>query len=400
MGVESSENNKAAASASESDKQASNGQATDQQAADRQPDQEQPVSATRQGQRAAATEPARPVRSGRGIALLALLLAAAALALTGWQWWQQSQVATAPDWQPALQALASEQSREREALRAELQAASNDSRLDALQQQTADLQQAQQGLLQRLESLQGRADHNWQLSEAQYLLRLASRQLLLAEDVPTARRLLEEVDAILRQQADSGVFSLREQLALLRSELDALQPVDRSGIYLDLAALLEQSRHLRSQPVAAFDSENETAEEAHAERLQQSNRWERILLRLERYVRIDFQRGEEITPLLTRAELQRVQRSLQLALQQAQWAVLRGEQLVYQDALQSAAWVLDSFFAADDNQVQAMQARLQVLAGQSVSRATLDLSALEQALADYSRQRADRLQAVGVEDTP
>ncbi|HCL40152.1 MAG TPA: hypothetical protein DHW73_02115 [Pseudomonas sp.] len=140
-------------------------------------------------------------------------------------------------------------------------------------------------------------------------------------------------------------------------------------------------------PVPEFDPTDVSAEEEYADRLQRRDRWDRVLMRLERYVRVDFQRGKVITPLLDEAEMQRVRRTLQLTLEQAQWAALRGEETVYQASLDRAEQILTQYFELENPKVQAMQGQLQELHGRAVSLSPPDLAPLQQSLANYLQSR-------------
>lgn len=335
---------------------------------------------------AASRKPARTGGGGRGVSLLALLLAAAALGLSGWQWQQARQQ------QQAQLDLLAQQASQLASANARL-----DQRLDgvpegrdweAAQRLIAEMQRGQQALADRLKVLQGDGRDEWKLAEAQYLLRLASLRLLAVQDVAAARTLLETVDGILKSMPDSGLYGVREQLAHYQAELESLPELDRAGVFLRLGALRDQADTLAALPVPEFDPDELSTEEEYADRLQRRDRWDRVLMRLERYVRVDFQRGKVITPLLDDAELQRVRRTLQLTLEQAQWAALRGEEEVYQASLTQADKLLAQYFELENPRVQAMQTQLQELHARAVTLSPPDLTPLQQSLANYLQTRA------------
>ncbi|PKM29315.1 MAG: heme biosynthesis operon protein HemX [Gammaproteobacteria bacterium HGW-Gammaproteobacteria-11] len=338
---------------------------------------------------------------GKGLAALALLVGLAALGLQGWQWYQNSLQAegqsSALDAQLAV--VQAEQDRLSRSLDARLQGLPEASDWQQFQRLNADLQRSQQALSQRLDTLQGDARADWKLAEAEYLLRLASLRLLAAQDVTSATELLAAVDGILKAQPDTGVFAVREQLAQYRAELDNLPRLDRAGVFLRLGALREQVGRLVLLPVPVFDPDEVTVEEEFEDRLARRTRGERMLMRLERYVRVDFQRGKVITPLLDEAEMQRVRRTLQLTMEQAQWAALRGEPEVYLASLQQADALLRQFFELDNPQVRVMQEQLQSLTEQQVSLTAPDLAPLQQTLTAYIQSRRS-LPAVSEEPSP
>jgi len=316
------------------------------------------------------------------------VVALAALGLSGLQWYQadQRQASDAALSEQVAQLQAAQQQSQQQ-LEARLEGLPTASEWQQIEGLSADLQRSQQAVSQRLDTLQGDAQSDWKLAEAEYLLRLASLRLLASQDITSARELLSAVDNILQNQPDSGVFAVREQLAQFQGELSSLPEIDRAGVYLRLAAMREQVTRLVALPVPVFDPEELSVEEEYEDRLARRTRAERVLMRLERYVRVDFQRGKVITPLLDEAELQRVQRTLQLTLEQAQWAALRGESDVYTSSLEQADGMLRQYFELENPQVQAMQSQLESLAEQEVSLSPPDLSPLQQGLAAYIQSR-------------
>ncbi len=338
------------------------------------------------------TPPPKPVHSkasGRGLGWLALLIGAAALGLSAWQWYgtQQAESSTQARLDSQLTELSAAQRQAQSATEQRLQGLPAAEQWQQQQHLLADLQRSQQALSQRLDTLQGDARVDWKLAEAEYMLRLASMRLLAAQDVASAREMLGAVDHILMTQPDSGVFAIREQLARYQVQLEALPLIDRSGLFLKLAALHDQVDQLVALPVPVFDPNEVTPEEEYEDRLARRTRVERVLMRLERYVRVDFQRGKVITPLLDEAEMRRIRRTLQLTLEQAQWAALHGEGEVYRTSLERAAGMLEQFFELDNPQVQAMQTRLLALADERVAVAPPDLAPLQQGLAAYIQSR-------------
>lgn len=327
--------------------------------------------------------PSQPKSSsgGKGLASLALLVALAAGGLSAWHWYQgqaddESRGAALTE---RLEQLEQNQQQASDAQLQKLQGLPQPDQWKETQRLIADLQRSQQRLGQQLEQLQGEERTDWKLEEAQYLLRLASLRLLAAQDVTAAREMLEAVDNILRDQPNSGVFEVREALAKVQAELAALPQVDRAGIYLQLAALQDQVDQLVALPVPEFDPQQaESTEEA-----EQGSRVDRILARLQRYVRVDFQRGKVITPLLDEAEMQRIHRTLRLTLEQAQWAALRGEGEVYRQSLERAGEVLEEFFELENPRVQAMQEQLSQLAEREVNLTPPDIAPIQRELAEY-----------------
>ncbi|MFX7408679.1 uroporphyrinogen-III C-methyltransferase, partial [Acinetobacter baumannii] len=72
--------------------------------------------------------------------------------------------------------------------------------------------------------------------------------------------------------------------------------------------------------------------------------WELWWEKISSYIRIDFNAGQDIRPLLAGEQLAQVRLTIGLALEQAQWAALNGKQEVYEQALKQAQDVLDGYF--------------------------------------------------------
>src|SRR5690606_32413713 len=137
-------------------------------------------------------EQPRNAGGGRGPALLALVVAVAALGLSGWQWYQGQQQAgagqsTLSQLEHRITELANAQRQNQNTLGQRLDGLPSADQWQQEQRLIADLQRSQQALGQRLADLQGDARADWKLAEAEYLLRLASLRLLAAQDVRSAR---------------------------------------------------------------------------------------------------------------------------------------------------------------------------------------------------------------------
>ena len=85
---------------------------------------------------------------------------------------------------------------------------------------------------------------DWLLAEAEYLLRLANQRLIMAGDVVAATALLNSADSILLELDEVSLHSARAAVATDLAALRAVPKVDVEGLYLRLAALIEQVQHL------------------------------------------------------------------------------------------------------------------------------------------------------------
>lgn len=334
---------------------------------------------------------ARTRAPGRGLAWLALLVALLAAAAAGWGIWQQQQLQARSTLQAQLDALREQVARLDTADRQvqdKLGHFAPIAELAAQQQLLTQLQGDQQALNQRVSQVLGASRQSWRLAEAEHLLRLASLRLVALQDINSALVLVQGVSEILREQDDPDAFAAREQVAKLLQALRSVEQPDRSGLFLQLAALRDQVPGL--QPLAPeFVSSGEglTGSAAEGDGSNSLAQWQE---RLSQYFRIQLDAAQDVRPLLAGEQLDQVRLALSLALEQAQWAALNADGQVYPVALQQAAAILQATFQQDNAQARALLASIEQLASQPVSISVPDL---QPALAALQAYIARRLQA-------
>jgi uroporphyrin-3 C-methyltransferase len=101
-------------------------------------------------------------------------------------------------------------------------------------------QESIESLQMALSEMQGRRPNDWLLAEADYLIKLASRKLILEKDVNTAIALMESADQRVATLNDPTLLSLRQ---FINDDLTALKstPVfDKDGLALKLMSLQKQ----------------------------------------------------------------------------------------------------------------------------------------------------------------
>jgi uroporphyrin-3 C-methyltransferase len=327
-----------------------------------------------------------PARRSNSLAWLALLLALLAGAAAGWTYWQlrqgtSAEVVADSGVAEALAELSSENRRLLERLET-LESNVPDQR--PLREAVTDLQAEQQKHGVRLERLQGDGRRELRLAEAEHLLRLASLRLSALQDVDSAVALIEGADEVLREQDDPTSFAARRELTRVLEALRTRPQPDRTGLYLKLATL-------RDEAFALTDSVPEfQRREAEMHEGVEQGHWERWREQLSSYVRIEFDAEQDIRPLLAGQSLAQVRLALGLALEQAQWAVLNGEEKVYQEAMGQAREVLESHFSENRPQVEALSQRLKTLAEEPISFATPDITPALEAFQAYLLRRQAR----------
>lgn len=311
------------------------------------------------------------------ISIVALVLVLS-LALWNWQQWNNSQAS-----QQVLKDLQQETAQldSRYVERGSQQA----QRLQSL----TDAVTTQQELMT---TLQRQIDHNattlleagnrtrtdWLLAEAEYLLRVANQRLLIEKDIKGAASALQAADDVLAESDDIGVYPVRQQLALEVLALKSVVAVDRTGLYLQLEAAIDSVHQLTDQTLihdnapgfmlSADASNVDVGESSAAVRAWQS--FTRTLKQVVVVRRLD----EQVKPLLSPDQSAYVRLNLQLMLEEAELAVLRGNQTLYQKSLEKALTTMQEWYNADNARVGALADTLGELASRNVDPELPDIS--------------------------
>ncbi|WP_326429510.1 uroporphyrinogen-III C-methyltransferase [Stutzerimonas frequens] len=338
------------------------------------------------------TAPSKPVASGgaKSLATVALLVGLGGVALAGYGVWQLQQLGAQEG--QRLEAMQGTAEQTRQLAERERQMAARLGRLEQLpsageleerRRMLATLQSDQQRLSGRVEQVLGASREEWRLAEAEHLLRMAMLQLSAMQDVKSAEMLVHEADLILQKQDDPAAYSTRQKLLEGLEGLRSLPELDRTGLFLQLGALRGQTARLSA---LAPEFVNGEAQPESA----QDSRWQRWLNELTRYVRVDFDAGADVKPLLAGQTLGQVRLALSLAIEQAQWAVLNGNAEVYRQSLEQASSVLKDHFSEDNGQARGLRKRLEELSQREVEVTLPDLAPALEALQAYVQKRERR----------
>ncbi len=334
-----------------------------------------------------ASSSPKPGKGGRGMAGVALVVGLAGLAAGGYSLWQTQQLADQE--QQRLQSAQATSEQTRQLSERSQQLAGRLGRLEQLpsaeqledrRRLLSQLQSDQQRLSGRVEQVLGASREQWRLAEAEHLVRMAMLRLSAMQDVNSAESLLAEADLILRKQDDPGAYATRQKMLEGLEALRSLPELDRTGLFLQLGALRGQANQLNG--LAPQFEMGQGSESGQAD-----SRWQRWLNELTRYVRIDFQAGNSVKPLLAGQSLAQVRLALSLAIEQAQWAVLNSNEKVYQQSLDQAARLIEDHFSEENGQSRGLRDRIEALKERQVSVTLPDLAPALQALQAYVQKR-------------
>jgi uroporphyrin-3 C-methyltransferase len=226
---------------------------------------------------------------------------------------------------------------------------------------------------------------SWLVAEAQYLLRLANQRLVMAGDVAAAQLLLGSADNILRELGDIGLHDVRGAVAADLAAVRAVPKVDVEGIYLRLSALIEQADKL-----VIFELPEKEAQPAREveddwqQRLQRG--YEEAATKLSDYIVIR-RRDVPMEALMDPQWEGLVRQNLRMLLEQAQVALLSGNQTLYRESLERSQHWVKQFFDSDEAASRAMAQEISQLQGLTVAVELPDISRSLRALDQAMEQR-------------
>lgn len=274
----------------------------------------------------------------------------------------------------------------------------NTERLERIYSQT-DGQQAQriqameetlEAQHEKLATQQRQIDHNarellesgnrtrtdWLLAETEYLLRIANQRLMIEKDFKGALAALRSADEVLTETDDVGVYPVREQLAKEILALRGITGVDRTGLYLQLEAAIASVHELTDSALAGSTplapAENGEVEEGAAGNAIQ-RAWQQTRETLSDVI-VVRRMDEKIKPLMSPDQSAYARLNMQLMLEEAELAVLRGYQTLYDRALTKAINALTDWYDGGDERISALKASLEELQGKAIDPELPDIS--------------------------
>jgi uroporphyrin-3 C-methyltransferase len=255
-------------------------------------------------------------------------------------------------------------------------------------EQLAGLQRALREQQQRINDLTVEDRESWQLAEVQYLLRLANQRLIMTGDNVSAEALLRSADTVLRAMDDADLHGLRSAVAADVAALRAVPKLDIQGLYLRLDALIRQTdalvlfelpeRRVEMEPIAGEDWQT---------RLSQG--YEMALSKLSEYIVVS-RRDVPVETLMDPQYEGLVRQNMRMLLEQAQVAMLSGNELLFRQSLERAEGWVTQFFKADEQSAVAMAEELRLIRDERVSVSLPDLNASLVALDTVMQARLAR----------
>jgi len=237
-----------------------------------------------------------------------------------------------------------------------------------LSQAEADLQSG----LELVTASKPTTPNKWRLAEASYLLREANRSLIMQRDTVFALRALTSAEEILQDLGDLAPFPLRAKLANDIASLARVETVNIEEIYIRLETLKGNIPSRVSTQDNFASVEQVTAPPTQAW-------WQQILDRVKNLIRISslieesaVQTLPKLLPTQEVATLANLR--ISLAIEQAQLALLQGQEQVYQASLLRAKTTTIEYFDANGAREIMFLADIEELSGIDLTPELTDIS--------------------------
>ncbi len=286
-------------------------------------------------------EKTQATSSSNGLVWFALVLTWAAIAAAGYLGWPKYQAM-----QAAVQ-IASQQAESINEQRLAIQAIDEKSsgvqqRLAgqsgqitqiASQLQAADQQLAQIATInQQLVTMAGKveratrtSDESWQLAEVEYLLSLAQQRALLGASPETTLRMLDSAASVLTTIDEVATIPVRQAIENDKLRLKSMKSSQRVDYFLRVTALLNQIDSLAMQKVRTSEAQREQEIDADPSSFTDY---------ISRVIRV--KKAEPPKPLRTPEQELFLRQNVTMDLKVMQWALLQGEQTVFDQSVISA----------------------------------------------------------------
>ena len=263
--------------------------------------------------------------------------------------------------------------------------------LAALDQTQQRLQGEMQGLQNRVLDLNDKRPNDWMLAESEYLVRMAGRKLWLEHDLVSAITLLGNADERIAALNDPSLMPIRKALAEDIAKLKGMPRIDREGLTLKLAALSDQIELLPLSTVSMPEAKAEPDQAVSTN----PDEWESNLKKnwvkfTENFITIRRRDGA-VEALLSPQQEIFLRENLKTKLLQAQLAVYREQQALYEDSLDKAQRWLTQYFDTDNSATRYMQGEIDKLKGEQIQ---IDYPAQFKTQAMLEQVLTERLQRI------
>jgi len=227
----------------------------------------------------------------------------------------------------------------------------------SLQQEKITLLDKQMQMVLQQQSYQA---SDWGLLRARYFLELAQINASWTDDLQTSSALLNQADVVLENIHDQRVYDVRKAIAEEKTQVDAAEKIDVVGVLNQLSAAQKTATHLLARQIPLLTDNKEAAITNEKTSSVWRMRLDDSIQALKKLVvvrRVD----ESHQPLMTPDLAALLRENIQLILQEAQFAVLQHNEVLYHFLLKQVMDKIKLFDLKEAN-TQALQRQLDALA--------------------------------------
>jgi uroporphyrin-3 C-methyltransferase len=246
----------------------------------------------------------------------------------------------------------------------------------------------------RVKSLETSGE-DWLLAEIEYLLKMADLRIAMKQDVKGAVRILRNAEELIKKMPgdDKGLLNVRVAITQDIATMELYREIDVPGTYAALVSLGDTIEKLPIIPSKLNDyadkvDEPKSADTKVAKKTDTPKMLSKINEAFAGYLTIRKHDTEELKALLSPEQRLNFRDSVRLTLDQAQTALLRGDQAVYDASLSKIRkWVLD-YFVADNFKVQMASKKIEELSRVQVKQ---DLPSVAESQQELKRYITDKM---------
>jgi len=217
------------------------------------------------------------------------------------------------------------------------------------------------------------------LAEAEYYLQIANAQLQLANNPHLASLALGMADERVTQLSDPALTAVRRAISDELAALEVMTKPDLEGATLTLASL---ARVVESLPLASIAVEDDAAVEDDSEQSGVDRAWDSVKEAMSGLVKVTPPDQAKLALVSPNAGYF-LRNNLALQLQSARLALLRGEQTIFEQTLDDTSALLDSYFDTSSTQVASAQLTISEIRGSVFTASAPDISESLRLLRQY-----------------
>lgn len=243
-------------------------------------------------------------------------------------------------------------------------------RIGQLEQEQSNYLNQINGLKTQLQKVSGVPQSEsvvWKLSDADFLLNNALRKLVLDNDIDTAKSLLSEADSVLSQVSNTDVANVRSAIKSDLSQLANVNNVDQNSLMQRLTAL---ANRLDDLPMIANEAIEDTVMES-GEVSDSIEDWQKNIEKsassfLDHFIRVsDRNKADEKAFVAPNQEVY-LRENIRLRLQIAILAIPRQQNELYKQSLDAVGTWIRSYFETQNESVKSFLKELDDLSEQSI----------------------------------